>query len=52
MESACFVILTSVRNEQERGRIHMAEMLRVEDVEKYYGNKSNLTKAIDKISLV
>lgn len=29
----------------------MAEMLRVEDVEKYYGNKSNLTKAIDKISL-
>lgn len=51
MESACFVILTSVRNEQERGRIHMAEMLRVEDVEKYYGNKSNLTKAIDKISL-
>ncbi len=29
----------------------MAEMLRVEEVEKYYGNKSNLTKAIDKISL-
>lgn len=29
----------------------MAEMLRIEDVEKYYGNKSNLTKAIDKISL-
>lgn len=29
----------------------MAETLRVEDVEKYYGNKSNLTKAIDKISL-
>lgn len=29
----------------------MAEMLRVDEVEKYYGNKSNLTKAIDKISL-
>lgn len=29
----------------------MGEILRLEDVEKYYGNKSNLTKAVDRISL-
>lgn len=28
----------------------MGEILRVSNVEKYYGNKSNLTKALDKIS--
>ncbi|MEG1278427.1 MAG: ABC transporter ATP-binding protein [Cellulosilyticaceae bacterium] len=29
----------------------MNEILRVEDIEKYYGNKGNVTKAIDNISL-
>ena len=29
----------------------MAAILEVQEVEKYYGNKSNLTKAIDKMSL-
>ena len=29
----------------------MKELLHIEDVEKYYGNKSNLTKALDRISL-
>ena len=28
----------------------MSEVLEVKNVEKYYGNKSNLTKAIDNIS--
>ena len=28
----------------------MKELLHIEDVEKYYGNKNNLTKAIDRIS--
>ncbi|MEG1000002.1 MAG: ABC transporter ATP-binding protein, partial [Cellulosilyticaceae bacterium] len=28
----------------------MNEILRVEDIEKYYGNKGNVTKAIDNIS--
>lgn len=29
----------------------MSEILKLENVEKYYGNKSNITKAVDKISL-
>ena len=29
----------------------MEKMLRIENIEKYYGNKSNLTKAVDKLSL-
>lgn len=32
------------------GGLKMAEILRVQDVEKYYGNKGNLTKAIDHVS--
>ena len=28
----------------------MEELIRVEDVEKYYGSKNNLTKAVDRIS--
>lgn len=30
----------------------MEELIRVEDVEKYYGSKNNLTKAVDRISLL
>ena len=30
----------------------MKELLHIEDVEKYYGNKNNLTKAIDRISFI
>ena len=33
-----------------KGEIIMNKILKVQDVEKYYGNKSNLTKAIDNIS--
>ena len=29
---------------------HMEKILEVQNIEKYYGNKSNLTKAIDNIS--
>ena len=29
----------------------MDTVLRIENIEKYYGNKSNLTKAVDRISL-
>lgn len=32
------------------GRLSMNEMLKLDNVEKYYGNKANLTKAVDKIS--
>ncbi len=32
------------------GRLSMNEILRLDNVEKYYGNKANLTKAVDKIS--
>lgn len=32
------------------GRLSMNEILKLDNVEKYYGNKANLTKAIDKIS--
>ena len=28
----------------------MEKILRIENVEKYYGNKSNLTKAVDNIT--
>ena len=28
----------------------MAELIHIEDIEKYYGTKENLTKAIDRIS--
>ena len=28
----------------------MEELIRVEDIEKYYGSKNNLTKAVDRIS--
>lgn len=28
----------------------MEKILRIENIEKYYGNKTNLTKAIDNIS--
>ena len=30
----------------------MEKVLEVKNIEKYYGNKSNLTKAIDNISLI
>lgn len=32
------------------GRLSMNEILKLNNVEKYYGNKANLTKAVDKIS--
>ena len=32
------------------GRLSMNEILKPDNVEKYYGNKANLTKAVDKIS--
>lgn len=32
------------------GRLFMNEILKLDNVEKYYGNKANLTKAVDKIS--
>ena len=31
-------------------KLHMEKILEVQNIEKYYGNKSNLTKAIDNIS--
>ena len=34
----------------KEGSIFMSEILKLENVEKYYGNKSNLTKAVDHIS--
>lgn len=34
-----------------KGEIFMKEILKISNIEKYYGNKSNLTKAIDDISL-
>jgi putative ABC transport system ATP-binding protein len=30
--------------------VNMKELLRLDNVEKYYGNKSNLTKAVDRVS--
>ena len=35
---------------KQGGRIKMSQVLEVKNIEKYYGNKSNLTKAIDNIS--
>lgn len=32
------------------GRLSMNDILKLDNVEKYYGNKANLTKAVDKIS--
>ncbi len=32
------------------GRLSMNEILKLDNVKKYYGNKANLTKAVDKIS--
>lgn len=32
------------------GRLSMNEILKLDNVEKYYGNKANLTKAVDKVS--
>lgn len=32
------------------GRLSMNEIFKLDNVEKYYGNKANLTKAVDKIS--
>ena len=32
------------------GGIKMKEILQVKDIEKYYGNKGNVTKAINNIS--
>ena len=33
-----------------KGAFIMEKILQVQNIEKYYGNKSNLTKAIDNIS--
>ena len=33
-----------------RKEVKMTDYLRVEDVEKYYGNGSNVTKAVDRVS--
>ena len=35
---------------KKEGRKNMEPVLEVKNIEKYYGNKSNLTKAIDHIS--
>lgn len=35
---------------KEKGAILMESILKIESIEKYYGNKSNLTKAVDQIS--
>jgi len=34
-----------------KGEKFMKKILKISNIEKYYGNKSNLTKAIDDISL-
>ncbi len=34
----------------EKGEVLMRNILNVEKIEKYYGNKDNVTKAIDNIS--
>lgn len=35
---------------KEKGELEMQNILSVEKIEKYYGNKDNVTKAIDNIS--
>lgn len=43
----CLPVIRMLANE---GRLSMNEILKLDNVEKYYGNKANLTKAVDKIS--
>ncbi len=38
-------------NIEMKGEIFMENILKIENIEKYYGNKSSLTKAIDNLSL-
>ena len=42
--------LPAIRKSANEGRLSMNEILKLDNVEKYYGNKANLTKAVDKIS--
>ena len=42
--------LSAIRMPANEGRLSMNEILKLDNVEKYYGNKANLTKAVDKIS--
>ena len=42
--------LPAIRMLANEGRLSMNEILKLDNVEKYYGNKANLTKAVDKIS--
>lgn len=42
--------LSAIRMLANEGRLSMNEILKLDNVEKYYGNKANLTKAVDKIS--
>lgn len=45
--TTCLSVIRMLANE---GRLSMNEILKLDNVEKYYGNKANLTKAVDKIS--
>lgn len=45
--TTCLPVIRMLANE---GRLSMNEILKLDNVEKYYGNKANLTKAVDKIS--
>lgn len=38
------------KDRKQKGELKMNQVLEVKNIEKYYGNKSNLTKAIDNIS--
>lgn len=42
--------LPAIRMSANEGRLSMNEILKLDNVEKYYGNKANLTKAVEKIS--
>lgn len=42
--------IPACRMSANEGRLSMNEILKLDNVEKYYGNKANLTKAVDKIS--
>ena len=45
-----FEILYNENTIKSKGRKNMNTVLEVKNIEKYYGNKSNLTKAIDNVS--
>lgn len=45
-----YIIDKTIRETKKIRRWKMSSVLKVDNIEKYYGSKANLTKAIDRIS--